>query len=72
MEELGAEHIVHLTVDATRVDSGDPDAIKELNSRSNLVARIEARSTMKPSTDIHLAIDADRLHFFHPETHMAI
>ena len=72
MEELGAEHIVHLAVDATRVDSGDPDAVKELNSRSNLVARIEARSTIKPGTDIHLGIDADRLHFFHPETHMAI
>ena len=72
MEELGAEHIVHFAIDATRVDSGDPDAVKELNSRSNLVARIEARSTMKPGTDIHLAIDADRLHFFHPETHMAI
>jgi len=72
MEELGAEHIVHLAVDATRVDSGDPDAVKELNSRSNLVARIEARSTIKPGTEIYLAIDADRLHFFHPETHMAI
>lgn len=72
MEELGAEHIVHLTIDATQVDSRDPHAVEELHSSSNLVARIEARSVIRPASNIQIAVDTDRLHFFDTKTHMAI
>jgi len=72
VEELGSELIVHINLNAKPVDSGDPDAVEDLGSASNGVAKFEPRSEVKSKTAIELGIDVGRLHFFDRETHLAI
>ncbi|MER9304440.1 ABC transporter ATP-binding protein [Mesorhizobium sp. M0293] len=72
IEELGSEHIVHLNIDAVRVDSGDPDAVQDFGLASNAVAKFEPVSTVCSGSEIRLALDDAKLHFFDPETHLAI
>ena len=72
IEELGSELIVHLNIDAVRIDSGDPDAVEDLSGAANAVARFEAVSAVETGQSIDLAIDPAKLHFFHPQTHMAL
>jgi multiple sugar transport system ATP-binding protein len=72
MEELGSEHIVHLNIDAVRVDSGDPDAVDDFGRTSNAVARFEPVSAVRAGSEIRVALDNAKLHFFDPETHVAI
>ncbi|AZO56060.1 MULTISPECIES: ABC transporter ATP-binding protein [unclassified Mesorhizobium] len=72
IEELGSEHIVHLNIDAIRVDSGDPDAVQDFGLASNAVARFEPASTVRSGSEIRLALDDTKLHFFDPEKHLAI
>ncbi|TGQ68393.1 ABC transporter ATP-binding protein [Mesorhizobium sp. M00.F.Ca.ET.186.01.1.1] len=72
IEELGSEHIVHLNIDAVRVDSGDPDAVQDFGLASNAVAKFEPISTVHAGSEIRLAVDDTKLHFFDPETHLAI
>ncbi|TCU29427.1 carbohydrate ABC transporter ATP-binding protein (CUT1 family) [Rhizobium azibense] len=72
IEELGSELIVHLNIEAVRIDSGDPDAVEDLSGAANAVAKFEAISSVRPGAMINLAIDAAKLHFFDPQTHLAI
>ncbi|PBB16859.1 ABC transporter ATP-binding protein [Mesorhizobium sp. WSM4313] len=72
IEELGSEHIVHLSIDAARVDSGDPDAVQDFGMASNAVAKFEPVSAVRSGSEIRLALDDTKLHFFDPETHLAI
>jgi multiple sugar transport system ATP-binding protein len=72
IEELGYERIAHLNIDAVRIDSGDPDAVEDLGGAANTVAKFEAVSAILPGASIDLAIDAAKLHFFDPQTHLAI
>ncbi|MBZ9848145.1 ABC transporter ATP-binding protein [Mesorhizobium sp. CA14] len=72
IEELGSEHIVHLNIDAVRVDSGDPDAVDDFGLASNAVARFEPASAVHSGAEIRLAVDDAKFHFFDPETHLAI
>ncbi|MER9329957.1 ABC transporter ATP-binding protein [Mesorhizobium sp. M0488] len=72
IEELGSEHIVHLNIDAVRVDSGDPDAVQDFGLASNAVAKFEPVSTVRSGSEISLALDDAKLHFFDPGTHLAI
>jgi multiple sugar transport system ATP-binding protein len=72
IEELGSELIVHLKLDAVRVDSGDPDAVEDLSGAANMVARVAAASGIETGKKIDLAIDPGKLHFFHPQTHLAL
>ena len=72
IEELGSEHIVHLKIDAVRVDSGDPDAVQDFGMASNAVAKFEPESAVRSGSEIRLALDDSKLHFFDPETHLAI
>ncbi|RWO00729.1 ABC transporter ATP-binding protein [Mesorhizobium sp.] len=72
IEELGSEHIVHLDIDAVRVDSGDPDAVDDFGLASNAVARFEPISAVHAGSEIRLALDDAKFHFFDPETHLAI
>ncbi|AZV23282.1 ABC transporter ATP-binding protein [Mesorhizobium sp. M7A.F.Ce.TU.012.03.2.1] len=72
IEELGSEQIVHLDIDAVRVDSGDPDAVQDFGLASNAVAKFEPTSTVRSGSEIRLAMDDAKLHFFDPETHLAI
>ncbi|AZO31780.1 MULTISPECIES: ABC transporter ATP-binding protein [Mesorhizobium] len=72
IEELGSEHIVHLNIGAVRVDSGDPDAAQDFGLASNAVAKFEPVSVVHAGSEIRLALDDTKLHFFDPETHLAI
>ncbi|PKA45221.1 ABC transporter ATP-binding protein [Rhizobium sullae] len=72
IEELGSELIVHLNLDAVRVDSGDPDAVEDLTGAANAVGRFEAASTVRAGERIDLAVDPAKLHFFDPQTHIAL
>ncbi|RWQ21512.1 ABC transporter ATP-binding protein [Mesorhizobium sp.] len=72
IEGLGSEHIVHLNIDAVRVDSGDPDAVDDFGLASNAVARFEPISAVHSGSEIRLALDDAKFHFFDPETHLAI
>jgi multiple sugar transport system ATP-binding protein len=72
IEELGSELIVHLKIEAVRIDSGDPDAVEDLSGAANAVAKFESISTAQPGAMINLAIDVAKLHFFDPQTHLAI
>jgi multiple sugar transport system ATP-binding protein len=72
IEELGSELIVHLKIEAVRIDSGDPDAVEDLSGAANAVAKFEAASTVQPGVMTNLAIDVAKLHFFDPQTHLAI
>ena len=47
IEELGSELIVHVNIDAVRIDSGDPDAVEDLGSAANAVAKFEAASAVR-------------------------
>jgi len=72
IEELGSELIIHLKIEAVRIDSGDPDAVEDLSGAANAVAKFEAVSAVQPGAMINLAIDTAKLHFFDPQTHLAI
>ena len=72
IEELGSERIVHLSIEAVRIDSGDPDAVEDLGSAANAVAKFEGASTVEAGEFIDLAVDAAKLHFFDPRTRLAI
>jgi len=72
IEELGYERLAHLNIDAVRIDSGDPDAVEDLGSAANAVAKFEAVSAIAPGDTVQLAVDTAKLHFFDPKTHLAI
>ena len=72
IEELGSELIVHVNIDAARIDSGDPDAVEDLGSAANAVAKFEEASAVRAGESIDLAVDAAKLHFFDPRTRLAI
>jgi multiple sugar transport system ATP-binding protein len=72
IEELGSELIVHVSLDAVRIDSGDPDAVEDLGGAANAVARFEAASAVREGEAIGLGVDAAKLHFFDPGTRLAI
>jgi multiple sugar transport system ATP-binding protein len=72
IEELGSELIVHLNLDAVRIDSGDPDAVEDLGGAANAVAKFEAASAVREGEALALAVDAAKLHFFDPGTRLAI
>ena len=72
IEELGSEQIVHLGVDAIRIDSGDPDAVQDLSGAANTVARFDPNSLVRAGERINLALDAARLHFFDLQSRLAL
>ena len=72
LEELGSELIVHVNIEGVRIDSGDPDAVEDLGSAANAVAKFEAASAVREGEAIALGVDADKLHFFDPATRLAI
>jgi len=72
IEALGSELMVHFNVDARTVDSGDPDAVEESESSANAVGRFSPRSQVRMKQDVTIAVATERMHFFDPETHLAI
>jgi multiple sugar transport system ATP-binding protein len=73
VEALGSELMVHFSIDATRVNSGDPDAPDELGEGvANTVARFNPRSRVRVDDDVEVAVSTENLHFFDAQTHNAI
>lgn len=73
VEALGSELMVHFSVDAKRVKSGDPDAPEDVgDSGANTVARFNPRSRVRVDDDVEIAVAAENLHYFDAETHEAI
>ena len=66
LEALGSEIMVHFRIDATTVDSGDPDAVDEPSGEgaANAVGRFNPRSKVRPGETASIAIATENLHFF--------
>ncbi len=81
-EALGAEIVVHFTVDARPAltedvrelaeDLGDERAVRAVGeggpARATIVGRFSARSRVEEDTTAEVAVDTRSLHFFDPET----
>ncbi len=72
IEALGSELMVHFDIDAPTVDSGDPDAVEESGASSNAVGRFHPRSKVKMREAVAIAVSTENMHFFDPETRLAI
>ncbi len=82
-EELGSEVNVIFTIDAPPVRhkdttalaqdaEGDDAALPLAENQSFWTARVNPRSKVKPGQPLRLAVDTSTLHFFDPETGLAI
>jgi multiple sugar transport system ATP-binding protein len=84
VESLGAEKIIHLRVDAMRVQvdepltdaSEDPGALRQGEiggaALTECIARTDASSKLSRGDHAVFAIDTDRLHLFDPATGVAL
>jgi multiple sugar transport system ATP-binding protein len=74
LESLGSEIMAHFALDATRVDSGDPDEAQEtaVIGETNAVGRFHPRSRVRVGEIIDVAVAVENLHFFDHETHRAV
>jgi multiple sugar transport system ATP-binding protein len=69
VEALGSELMVHFSIDAKTVDSGDPDAAEvDTEGISNAIARFSPRSQVQQDTPVEVAVTSDNLHFFDATT----
>ncbi|WVT77054.1 sn-glycerol-3-phosphate ABC transporter ATP-binding protein UgpC (plasmid) [Sinorhizobium chiapasense] len=72
VEALGSESLVHLNIDAAWVDAGDPDAVADIGDERAAVARFSPKSTVRAGDIARIAVDAEELHFFEPNTRTSI
>ncbi|MDK1492496.1 sn-glycerol-3-phosphate ABC transporter ATP-binding protein UgpC [Sinorhizobium sp. 7-81] len=72
VEALGSESMVHLNIDAPWVDAGDPDAAADIGNEKAAVARFSPKSTVRAGSIARIAVDAEELHFFEPDTRTSI
>jgi len=74
LEALGAEILVHFTLDARAVDAGDPDApdTTVTEAGSSAVGRFSPRSAVRVGETATIAVAIENINFFDPETHLAI
>ncbi|MEO7398809.1 MAG: sn-glycerol-3-phosphate ABC transporter ATP-binding protein UgpC [Ilumatobacteraceae bacterium] len=74
VESLGSEIMVHFGLDASTVDSGDPDAPEEPagDRLANAVGRFNPKSRVKMRDDIEVAVSTENMHFFDADTSAAI
>ena len=71
IEALGSELMVHFSLDARTVNSGDPDAAESAGG-SNAVGRFHPRSKVQMRETMTVAVSTENMHFFDPETHLSI
>ena len=73
-EALGAETLVHFSIAAPSVDSGDPDALDELGDEdaSRCTARFSPATRVRIGDRVRVNVSTERLHFFDRKTHLAI
>ncbi|MEE1564266.1 MAG: ABC transporter ATP-binding protein, partial [Acidimicrobiales bacterium] len=69
---LGPDLLIHFPLDAPVIDSGDPDALEDLDDTTLMVARVDSRSRVRSGDRLELVVDTGRLHFFDPDTLLAI
>jgi multiple sugar transport system ATP-binding protein len=81
VEDLGSEHHVIFTIDAPRVtaeavraasDERDVEEPLFAHDRAVFTACVDARRSVTASSEIELAVDHRRMHFFHPATGLAL
>ena len=74
VEALGSELMVHFSIDARTVNSGDPDAPEaELGEGvANAVARFSPRSPVKPDEPVEVSVTTENIHYFDAETQSRI
>jgi multiple sugar transport system ATP-binding protein len=72
VEALGSELMVHGAFDGRKVDAGDPDAPEPVVGKSNLVARLNPRSTVSRGDRVDLAVDVANLYFFDASSRLAL
>jgi len=72
LEELGSDAHVFFHVDAAPITAEVLESASEggllAESRALFTARVDARTAGRVGTELELAVDASRLHFFDPET----
>lgn len=69
-EALGSEIMVHFELDATTVDSGDPDAVEETGA--DAVGRFNPRSRVRAGEVAEIAVATENMHFFDQDTRLRI
>jgi len=72
VEALGAESMVHLNIDAPWVDAGDPDAVADIGDQKAAVGRFSPKSGVRAGDIARVAVDAEELHFFDPDTRTSL
>jgi len=79
VEELGAESHVVFAVDAPRVqvesvreEDEEEGMLLADDQRSRFTARIDDRHPIAPGDTVELAVDVRRLHFFDPDSELAL
>ena len=74
VESLGSELVVHFTIDAHRViaeGAVDKDEAAALQSGEG-VARLEAKTPVKPGNRVTFSVDIEDMQFFDPKTGLAV
>lgn len=72
IEALGSEIMVHFSLDAPTVDSGDPDAVEDTGVSANTVGRFHPRSQVRIGDTADIAVSTENMHFFDRDTRNAI
>jgi multiple sugar transport system ATP-binding protein len=74
VESLGSELVVHFTIDAHRViaeGAVDKDEAAALQTGEG-VARVEAKTPVKPGDRVTFSVDIEDMQFFDPKTGLAV
>ena len=79
IEALGAEVLVHFTLDAEpysimdkEFEGEDAEALETADGKSVYVGRFSPRSMVKLGETVEIAVDTVRMHFFDAESGLAI
>jgi len=72
VESLGSEIIAHFDVGQSRLANVDPDSEADLSSVVPAVGRFDPKSTVSLGDEIEVVVNVDKLHFFDPESQLAI
>jgi multiple sugar transport system ATP-binding protein len=80
-EALGSEVMVHFTVDVPPAQTEEvrelardagAEALPEEDGRATLVGRFDPHTGANAGSDVEVAVDTTNLHFFDPETNLAV
>ena len=80
LEQLGSDTYIHFFKDIKPVQTeaieeilaDEGEDISVLGTQTKFIARINPNATIEDGQNINLAIDPTKLHYFDPETGMAI